>query len=119
MLKTTKTSDPELYSIVADELERQMYNIEMIASESTAPTEVLELSGSIFTNKTEEGYPGKRFQAGSEHADRLELLAWKRAKEVFNAEHVNIQPYSGSTANYCVFNAVLKPNDTVLSMRLD
>lgn len=119
MLKTTKISDPEVYQIVADELDRQEYNIEMIASESTAPTEVLELSGCVFTNKTEEGYPGNRFQAGSQHADRLETLAWERAKELFGAEHVNIQPYSGSTANYCVYNAILKPNDTVLSMRLD
>jgi len=119
MLKTTKISDPQVYQIVADELDRQIHNIEMIASESTAPTEVLELSGCVFTNKTEEGYPGKRFQAGSQHADRLEILAWERAKEVFGAEHVNIQPYSGSTANYCVYNSILKPNDTVLSMRLD
>jgi len=119
MLKTTKISDPQVYQIVADELDRQIHNIEMIASESTAPTEVLELSGCVFTNKTEEGYPGKRFQAGSQQADRLEILAWERAKEVFGAEHVNIQPYSGSTANYCVYNSILKPNDTVLSMRLD
>ncbi|HBF6775948.1 TPA: serine hydroxymethyltransferase [Clostridioides difficile] len=119
MLKTTKISDPELYKIVADELVRQEHNIEMIASESTAPTEVLELSGCVFTNKTEEGYPGARFQAGSEEADKLEILAIKRAKEVFGAEHVNVQPYSGSTANYCVYSSILKPNDTVLSMRLD
>ncbi len=119
MLKTTKISDPELYKIVADELVRQEHNIEMIASESTAPTEVLELSGCVFTNKTEEGYPGARFQAGSEEADKLEILAIKRAKEVFGAEHVNVQPYSGSTANYCVYSSILKPDDTVLSMRLD
>ncbi|HCQ6203479.1 TPA: serine hydroxymethyltransferase [Clostridioides difficile] len=119
MLKTTKISDPELYKIVADELVRQKHNIEMIASESTAPTEVLELSGCVFTNKTEEGYPRARFQAGSEEADKLETLAIKRAKEVFGAEHVNVQPYSGSTANYCVYSSILKPNDTVLSMRLD
>ncbi|EGT4597835.1 serine hydroxymethyltransferase [Clostridioides difficile] len=119
MLKTTKISDPELYKIVADELVRQEHNIEMIASESTAPTEVLELSGCVFTNKTEEGYPGARFQAGSEEADKLEILAIKRAKEVFGAEHVNVQPYSGSTANYCVYSSILKQNDTVLSMRLD
>lgn len=91
----------------------------MIASESTAPTEVLELSGSIFTNKTEEGYPGARFQAGSEEADRIENLARDRAKELFGAEHVNVQSYSGSTANYCVYSAILKPGDKVLSMRLD
>ena len=91
----------------------------MIASESTAPLAVMELSGSVFTNKTLEGYPGKRFQAGSEVADKVEELAWKRAKELFGAEHVNIQSYSGSTANYSVFASVLNPGDLILSMRLD
>ena len=91
----------------------------MIASESTVPIPVMELSGSVFTNKTLEGYPGKRFQAGSHLADKLEELAWERAKELFGAEHVNIQSYSGSTANYSVFAAILKPGDKVLSMRLD
>ena len=95
------------------------HNIEMIASESTAPLAVMELSGSVFTNKTLEGYPGKRFQAGSEVADKVEELAWKRAKELFGAEHVNIQSYSGSTANYSVFASVLNPGDLILSMRLD
>ena len=71
MLKTTKITDPEVYAIVADELERQKYNIEMIASESSAPTEILELMGSVFVNKTEEGLPGKRYKAGSQHADRI------------------------------------------------
>ena len=79
----------------------------------------MELSGSVFTNKTLEGYPGKRFQAGSEVADKVEELAWKRAKELFGAEHVNIQSYSGSTANYSVFASVLNPGDLILSMRLD
>ncbi|MDD2447890.1 MAG: serine hydroxymethyltransferase [Tissierellia bacterium] len=119
MLKNTKISDPEVYSIVEDELKRQEYNIEMIASESTAPLEVMELSGSIFTNKTLEGYPGARFQAGSHEADRLEILGIKRAKELFGAEHANIQIYSGSSANYGVYAAVLSPGDKVLSMRLD
>ena len=91
----------------------------MIASESTAPTEVLELSGSVFTNKTEEGYPGARFQAGSEEADKIENLARDRAKALFGADHVNVQSYSGSTANYCVYSAILAPGDRVLSMRLD
>jgi glycine hydroxymethyltransferase len=119
LLKQTKVSDPELYNIVADELGRQEHNIEMIASESTAPLEVMELSGSIFTNKTLEGYPGSRFQAGSHEADRLELLGVDRAKKLFGAEHANLQVYSGSTANYGVYAAVLKPGDKVLSMRLD
>ena len=119
MLKTTRVSDPAVYEIVAAELNRQEHNIEMIASESTAPLEVLELSGCVFTNKTTEGYPGARFQAGSQVADRLETLAIDRAKKVFGAEHANIQVYSGSTANYGVYAAILIPGDTVLSMRLD
>ena len=119
MLKKTRISDPELYEIVADELKRQEHNIEMIASESTAPLEVMELSGSIFTNKTLEGYVGGRFQAGSHEADRLELLGIERAKAVYGAEHVNFQVYSGSSANYGVYAGVLKPGDKVLSMRLD
>ena len=119
MLKYTKQSDPELYELVEEELHRQEQNIEMIASESTVPLEVMELSGSVFTNKTLEGLPGKRFQAGSEVADKLEELGWRRAKELFGAEHVNLQAYSGSTANYSVFAAVLTPGDRILSMRLD
>lgn len=119
MLKKTHETDPELYGLVMDELHRQEHNIEMIASESTAPLEVMELSGSIFTNKTLEGYPGKRFQAGSNVVDKVEVLGVERAKELFKADHVNIQSYSGSTANYTVFAAALNPGDTILSMRLD
>ena len=119
MLKYTRQSDPEIYELVVEELHRQEKNIEMIASESTVPLEVMELSGSGFTNKTLEGLPGKRFQAGSEVADKLEELGWKRAKELFGAEHVNLQSYSGSTANYSVFASVLEPGDKILAMRLD
>lgn len=119
MLKKTRVTDPEIYDLIADELKRQEHNIEMIASESTAPLEVMELSGSIFTNKTLEGYPGARFQAGSHVADKLEILGIERAKELYGAEHVNLQVYSGSTANYGVYASILKPGDKVLSMRLD
>lgn len=119
MLRATKHSDPEVFAIVSAELDRQEHNIEMIASESTAPLEVMELSGSIFTNKTTEGYPGKRYQAGSHVADRIETLAIERAKALFGADHANMQVYSGSTANYGVFASVLNPGDPVLSMRLD
>jgi len=119
MLKTTKVTDPQLYSIVEKELERQKYNIEMIASESSAPTEILELMGSVFVNKTEEGLPGKRYQAGSQYADEVENLCIERAKEAFGCEYVNVQAYSGATANYTVFNAVLDPGDKILAMRLD
>ncbi len=119
MLKTTRVSDPKLYSIVEKELERQKFNIEMIASESSAPTEILELMGCVFVNKTEEGLPGKRYQAGSQYADEVENLCIERAKEAFGCEYVNVQSYSGATANYTVFNAVLEPGDKILAMRLD
>ncbi len=119
MLKYTRKSDMEIYEIVADELKRQEHNIEMIASESTASLEIMELSGSIFTNKTLEGYPGARFQAGSHEADRLEILGIERAKQLFGAEHANIQVYSGSSANYGVYASILNPGDKVMSMRLD
>lgn len=119
MLKHTRVTDPEVASLLDEELSRQEHNIEMIASESTVPLEVMELSGSVFTNKTLEGYPGSRYQAGSEVADKLERLAVERAKALYGAEHVNIQTYSGSTANYSVFASVLNPGDKILSMRLD
>jgi len=119
MLEYTKKTDPALASILDEELSRQEHNIEMIASESTAPIPVMELSGSVFTNKTLEGYPGNRFQAGSQIADKLENLAIERAKALYGAEHANIQSYSGSTANYSVFASILEPGDKILSMRLD
>ena len=119
MLKVTRQTDAVLAGLVDEELKRQEHNIEMIASESTAPLPVMELTGSVFTNKTLEGYPGRRFQAGSHVADKVEELGCQRAKELFGADHVNIQSYSGSTANYSVFAAVLNPGDKVLSMRLD
>ena len=119
MLRHTRMSDPELYGIVAEELDRQEKNIEMIASESTESEELLELSGCVFANKTTEGYPGARFQAGSQVADKMERLGVERAKALYGADHANLQPYSGSTANYSVYAAVLKPGDVVLGMRLD
>ncbi|MBQ9067963.1 MAG: serine hydroxymethyltransferase [Eggerthellaceae bacterium] len=119
MLKITRATDPALAELLDEELSRQEHNIEMIASESTAPLAVMELTGSVFTNKTLEGYPGKRFQAGSHIADKVEQLACERACELFGAEHANIQTYSGSTANYSVFASVLDPGDKILSMRLD
>lgn len=118
-LRETRATDPVLARLVEEELRRQEHNIEMIASESTAPLAVMELTGSVFTNKTLEGYPGRRFQAGSQIADQVEKLACERACSLFGAEHANVQSYSGSTANYSVFAAVLEPGDKVLSMRLD
>ncbi|MDR1581225.1 MAG: serine hydroxymethyltransferase [Synergistaceae bacterium] len=119
MLKYTRASDPEVYAIVREEFERQKRNIEMIASESIVPAEILELNGSVFTNKTLEGYPGARFHAGGDVADKLEILANERTCALFRAEHANHQVYSGSTANYGVYSAILSPGDTILSMRLD
>ncbi|MDO5689018.1 MAG: serine hydroxymethyltransferase [Tissierellia bacterium] len=119
MLTETRKTDPELARLVEEEYQRQEDNIEMIASESTAPIAVMELAGSVFTNKTLEGYPGGRYQAGSQVADKVELLGIERAKELFKADHVNIQPYSGSTANYSVYAAILEKGDRILSMRLD
>ncbi len=119
MLKHTRMSDPELFDIVVEELDRQEHNIEMIASESTESEELLELSGCVFANKTTEGYPGARFQAGSQIADKMERLGIERAKVLYGADHANLQPYSGSTANYSVYAAALKPGDCVLGMRLD
>ena len=123
-MKATKQNDPELYEIVQEEYRRQQGNIEMIASESTAPVECLELAGCVFNNKTTEGYPGKRFQAGSQYADKMELLAVERGKKLYEAEHINIQPYSGSSANYGVYACMMRmglmnPGDTILSMSLD
>ncbi len=119
MLKNTRISDPRIADIVDRELKRQEHNIEMIASESTVPLEILELNGSMFTNKSLEGYPGSRYQAGSELADELESLACERAKELFGAEHVNMQTYSGTTANYSVYASVLDVGDKILAMDLD
>ena len=119
MLRETRRTDPILAELCDDELYRQEHTIEMIASESSVPLPIMELTGSVFTNKTLEGYPGARFQAGNSVADKLEDLAVERAKELFGAEAVNIQAYSGSTANYSVFATILKPGDKVLSMRLD
>lgn len=119
MLPTVKENDIVMYNIVVEELERQRTGIEMIASESYVPTPVLELQGSILTNKTTEGFPGHRYHAGCRVIDKAETLGIERAKELFKAEYANIQPHSGSHANQCVYAATLEPGDTVLGMKLD
>lgn len=119
MLKSLKNTDITLYKIVSEELNRQRNGIEMIASESYVPLEILELQGSIFTNKTTEGFPGRRYHAGSYIADKMELLGIERAKALYGAGHANIQPHSGSQANQTVYAAILAPGDTVLGLRLD
>lgn len=119
MLKTVKETDQELYAIVEGELKRQRTGIEMIASESYVPREIMELQGSVLTNKTTEGVPGRRYHAGCKEIDKVESLAIERAKELFGAEHASVQLHSGSQANQSVYSAILNPGDTVLGMRLD
>jgi len=118
-LEKLQYSDPTLFDICERELKRQRVGIEMIASESFVPAEVLELQGSILSNKTTEGYPGKRYHAGCHVIDEMESLGIERAKELYGAEHVNLQLHCGSTSNQAVYFAMLKQGDTVLGMSLD
>ena len=111
--------DPEAHSYLVGEQDRQRYELELIASENYVSEAVLEANGSIFTNKYSEGYPGKRYYAGQEWVDKVENLAINRAKQLFGAEYVNVQPHSGSPANLAVFFALLSPGDTILGMNLD
>ena len=117
-LKETRRTDPELAGLIDEELARQEACVEMIASESIVPLPVMELSGSIFTNKTLEGLPGARFQAGAGIADKMEKLSWKRAKELFGCDHACVQPHSGANANNAVYQALIKPGDTVMGLNL-
>jgi glycine hydroxymethyltransferase len=113
-----KDVDPEVYRSILLELERQSNQLELIASENIVSEAVLEAQGSIFTNKYAEGYPNRRYYGGCEYADEVELLAIERAKRIFQAEYVNVQPHSGSQANMAVYFATLEPGDTVLGMDL-
>jgi glycine hydroxymethyltransferase len=112
------TQDPEIAALVEAEAQRQYDKIRMIASENYVSTAVLEATGTVFTNKYSEGYAGKRYYEGQQVVDQLEVLAIERAKALFGAEHVNVQPYSGSPANLAVYLAFMSPGDTVLSMSL-
>jgi glycine hydroxymethyltransferase len=114
-----KTSDKEIYDIINEEIERQDKGIELIASENIVSEGVLEAAGSVLTNKYAEGYPGKRYYGGCQFVDKAEQLAIDRLKELFNADHANVQPHSGSNANMGVYFSVLKPGDKVLGMKLD
>ena len=111
--------DPDIAALLGKELERQRGQIELIASENFTWPSVLEAVGSVPTNKYAEGYPGKRYYGGCEVVDQIELLAIARAKELFGAEHANVQPHAGSQTNMAVYAAVLEPGDTILSLRLD
>jgi len=131
-MKTIKHQDPEIYQAMSDELHRQQNNLELIASENMVSKAVLEAAGSVLTNKYAEGYPyrwskktGKanyklygRYYGGCEHVDVIEELAIERAKELFQAEHANVQAHSGSQANMAAYFALVKPGDTVLSLEL-
>ncbi|HDX1192088.1 TPA: serine hydroxymethyltransferase [Pasteurella multocida] len=110
--------DPVLWQAIQDENRRQEEHIELIASENYASPRVMEAQGSQFTNKYAEGYPGKRYYGGCEYADIVEQLAIDRAKELFDADYVNVQPHSGSQANAAVYGALLQPHDTILGMSL-
>jgi len=113
-----KTLDPEIHSAIAAELTRQQNHIELIASENFTLPAVMEAQGSVLTNKYAEGYPGKRWYGGCEFVDKVETLAIERAKKLFGAEHANVQPHSGSQANFAVYTSVLQPGDKVLGMNL-
>jgi len=113
-----KDYDQDLYSAIMEEKERQNINIELIASENFVSDIVLEAMGSHLTNKYAEGYPGKRYYGGCEFVDKVENLARDRAKKIFNAEHANVQPHSGSNANFGVYFSILEPGDKILGMDL-
>jgi glycine hydroxymethyltransferase len=117
-MENLKTVDPEIYEVIRRETERQAYGLELIPSENFVSEAVLEATGSVLTNKYAEGYPGKRYYGGCEFVDQAEALAIERAKKIFGAEHVNVQPHSGSQANMAVYLAAMTPGDTMLGMDL-
>ncbi|MGW0603805.1 serine hydroxymethyltransferase [Streptomyces sp. NPDC002644] len=110
--------DPEVAAAIDAELARQQSTLEMIASENFAPVAVMEAQGSVLTNKYAEGYPGRRYYGGCEHVDVIEQIAIDRLKELFGAEHANVQPHSGAQANAAVMHALLKPGDTIMGLNL-
>ena len=110
--------DPQVWSAIADEMRRQEDGLEMIASENYTSPAVMQAAGSVLTNKYAEGYPGRRYYGGCEHVDVVEELARQRAKQLFGAEHANVQPHSGSQANMAVYLTAVQPGDTVLGLDL-
>lgn len=118
-MSAIQKQDSQVYEILQAEMKRQSEGIELIPSENYVSPAVLEAMGSIFTNKYSEGYPGKRYYGGQQFVDEIENLAIERAKKLFNAEHVNVQPYSGSPANSAVYFALLEYKDTVMGLKLD
>ncbi len=118
LTQSLKENDPELAEIVRREEDRQQNTLELIASENHASNAVRSVAGSVFTDKYAEGYPGRRYYGGCTNMDAVEELARTRAKKLFNAEHANVQPHSGASANLAVYMAALQPGDTVLSLDL-
>ncbi|HNZ82384.1 MAG TPA: serine hydroxymethyltransferase [Sedimentibacter sp.] len=116
--KIIEENDNELFRYMMEEKERQSINIELIASENFVSDTVLQAMGSLLTNKYAEGYPGRRYYGGCEFVDKVENLAIERAKKIFGADHANVQPHSGSNANFGVYFAILKPGDKILGMDL-
>src|SRR5690242_20194273 len=110
--------DPQVAAAIDNEVRRQHEGLELIASENFVSEAVLEAMGSVFTNKYAEGYPGKRYYGGCEYADVVETLARDRAKQLFGAEYVNVQPHSGSQANMAAYMSVLQPGDAILGLNL-
>ena len=110
--------DPDIAAVLLSELKRQQTNLQLIASENFTSRAVLATLGSTLSNKYAEGYPGKRYYGGCEEVDKAETIAIDRAKELFGAEHANVQPHSGASANIAVYQAFTKPGDTVLAMSL-
>jgi len=119
MMDPLRKTDPAVFRALYEEVERQQHNLVLIASENYVSEAALLAAGSVMTNKYAEGYPGKRYYGGCEHVDVAESLAIERAKRLFQAEHVNVQPHSGSQANMAVYLSALKPGDRILAMRLD
>src|SRR5215813_6724898 len=118
MSRPLAEADPEIYAAIRHEAERQGSQLELIASENFTSQAVLEATGSVFTNKYAEGYPGKRYYGGCEYTDIVENLARDRCKKLFKAEYVNVQPHSGSQANQAAYASVLQPGDTILGLNL-
>ncbi len=118
MSRSLAEVDPDIYQAIQKEVERQHSRLELIASENFTSEAILEATGSVFTNKYAEGYPAKRYYGGCEFTDVVENLARDRAKQLFGAEHANVQPHSGSQANQAAYAAVLTPGDTILGMNL-
>ena len=113
-----KTNDEKVFAAISKELNRERYTLEMIASENFTSNNILNVVGSILTNKYAEGYPGKRYYGGCDAVDEIENIAIERGKRLFNCDYVNVQPHSGSQANMAVFFTLLKPGDTVMGLNL-